>query len=332
VVTMTVIRKDGNGNICAQASISKTVNITCLNWPDCNTTILRNATFGEGAVAGDLNALGASEGWKALAGNPVVAEGVPGSNDAWTVQLRGNRDTADVLTQTEPICLSKTSGEISFRIARFPNNDCCLDTLAPGCCDLAKIGFGCKLNVQLFRGESFVLEHPYWNPIRCLRLISLDLPSLGTGWTEVQLPYNVVDWAVEDTCGDPPHGLLVRPVIYVTNELGNEQGGVETRSTVYIDNFCMDGTLVKTLEPLGRSLRIFPNPNPGTFGVEMPEPAKPGTTFRITDLTGRLIQQQKTEPGSTQQTVQAEALPGGLYFLQVLENGRVVAVEKFVKQ
>jgi Leucine-rich repeat (LRR) protein len=77
---------------------------------------------------------------------------------------------------------------------------------------------------------------------------------------------------------------------------------------------------------------IFPNPNTGAFGVTLPTPAGPGTRMRITDLAGRLVQELETNAGSTRQTVQADALPNGLYFLQLLENGRVIAIEKFVKQ
>jgi hypothetical protein len=54
--------------------------------------------------------------------------------------------------------------------------------------------------------------------------------------------------------------------------------------------------------------------------------------MRITDPAGRLVQELETAPATEQQTVQADALPNGLYFLHVLENGRVVAIEKFVKQ
>ncbi|MBK6993653.1 MAG: VCBS repeat-containing protein [Lewinellaceae bacterium] len=78
--------------------------------------------------------------------------------------------------------------------------------------------------------------------------------------------------------------------------------------------------------------RIFPNPNSGTFTVELPEPAKPGTFFRITDLAGRLAQEQKIELGNAHQTIRAEALPNGLYFLQVVLDDKVLAVDKFVKQ
>lgn len=94
---------------------------------------------------------------------------------------------------------------------------------------------------------------------------------------------------------------------------------------------CKDIVAVKDLSK-AFPLRIFPNPNPGSFTVEMPEPARPGTLFRITDLAGRLVQEQKTEPGNTQQTVRATELPTGLYFLQVVSEGKVLAVEKFVKQ
>jgi len=80
------------------------------------------------------------------------------------------------------------------------------------------------------------------------------------------------------------------------------------------------------------SLGIFPNPNPGTFSVELPEPAQSCMNFRITDLAGRLVQEQAIEYGSKQQTVQAGLLPNGLYFLQVVADGKVLAVEKFVKQ
>lgn len=40
----------------------------------------------------------------------------------------------------------------------------------------------------------------------------------------------------------------------------------------------------------------------------------------------------ETAAGIARQTVQASNLPNGLYFLQVLEEGKVLAVEKFVKQ
>ena len=77
---------------------------------------------------------------------------------------------------------------------------------------------------------------------------------------------------------------------------------------------------------------MAPNPNTGTFMVELPQPAGPGTLFKITDLTGRLLLEEQTVTSSERQIVHAGALPPGLYFLQVVAEGRVLAVEKFVKQ
>jgi len=115
-------------------------------------------------------------------------------------------------------------------------------------------------------------------------------------------------------------------VTYTVTDESNNSATCSFTVTV----ICIVGTSEagKNLLPI----RILPNPNPGTFTVELPEPVKPGTTFHITDLAGRLVQEQKTEPGSAQQTVRAEILPAGLYFLQVVSEGKVLAVEKFVKQ
>jgi hypothetical protein len=115
-------------------------------------------------------------------------------------------------------------------------------------------------------------------------------------------------------------------VTYTATDASNNSATCSFTVTVV----CIVGTLAagKNLFPI----RILPNPNLGTFTLELPESAKIGTTFRITDLTGRLVLEQKTESGSAQQTVRAGALPSGLYFLQVVSDGKVLAVEKFVKQ
>ncbi|MCC6281980.1 MAG: T9SS type A sorting domain-containing protein [Saprospiraceae bacterium] len=80
------------------------------------------------------------------------------------------------------------------------------------------------------------------------------------------------------------------------------------------------------------TLRIFPNPNTGAFSVELSEAADAGMQFRILGLTGRVLLEQSVQTGSKLQTVQTGDLPGGLYFLQVVTDGKVIAVERFVKQ
>jgi hypothetical protein len=122
--------------------------------------------------------------------------------------------------------------------------------------------------------------------------------------------------------------------LFVTNLLDENQASAgPVHDGVVIDHICFRGAQVGTKDVPGNNLiRIFPNPNTGAFTVTLPAPARPGMRLRITDLAGRMLQELETAPGTEQQTVQAGALPDGLYFLQVLENDKVIAVEKFVKQ
>jgi Secretion system C-terminal sorting domain len=95
----------------------------------------------------------------------------------------------------------------------------------------------------------------------------------------------------------------------------------------------IDGCSVSATNPVNAiNLRIFPNPNAGNFSVELPEAAEPGMVFRIINLTGQVLQEQQIQTGVTTQAVEANELPAGLYFLQIVSEGKVLAEQKFVKQ
>lgn len=106
------------------------------------------------------------------------------------------------------------------------------------------------------------------------------------------------------------------------------------QSMVGIDNLSMCTSSISDTKQLSalKPIRIFPNPNPGNFNVELSQAATTGMTLRVRDLAGRLVLEKQAQTGAKLQTVQVENLPGGMYLLQVIEKGRVVGVEKFVKQ
>ena len=100
-----------------------------------------------------------------------------------------------------------------------------------------------------------------------------------------------------------------------------------------IDSLCSI-RIVSGVKDAADKIRILitPNPTQGTFTVELPQPATSKMSFRITDLAGRLVMEKQTEVGHIIQNVEASKLADGLYFLQVVTEGRIIAVEKFVKQ
>jgi hypothetical protein len=137
--------------------------------------------------------------------------------------------------------------------------------------------------------------------------------------------HGFVSFSIFPFPGLPEGGLLSNRVdIYF-----DQNPAVSTNRVETIVQFPVD---LKPETQASRGILIFPNPTTGTINVKLPEPAKPGASIRITDLAGRLVQEQTTEPGSEQQIVHAGNLPSGMYFLQILSQGRVVAVDKFVKQ
>ncbi len=90
--------------------------------------------------------------------------------------------------------------------------------------------------------------------------------------------------------------------------------------------------VLQTLEQQPPRPAIFPNPNAGTFSIELPYVATSDMTFRIIGLTGQLLKEQSTQAGSRMQTVKAGDLPAGIYFLQIVLEGKILDVEKFVKE
>lgn len=91
-----------------------------------------------------------------------------------------------------------------------------------------------------------------------------------------------------------------------------------------------DGGLVSTAEPLTEAeLRISPNPADGYVDIEVSDLAT-GSRCRVTDLSGRLVLEQKLS--STATRLDIEDIPNGIYILQLIESGRVLASEKLVKQ
>ncbi|MEO6692461.1 MAG: T9SS type A sorting domain-containing protein, partial [Saprospiraceae bacterium] len=104
-------------------------------------------------------------------------------------------------------------------------------------------------------------------------------------------------------------------------------------SVVGIDNLemCSSSSVNTNQYQLYKNIRIIPNPNFGTFEVELPMHNEIGIKFKINSIDGKLMLEQMTKVGNLKNTIHAEELPSGLYMLQVILENKVIANQKFVK-
>lgn len=312
-VIMNVSKKKSDGMQCDKQMRLQPVQ-PCQFWGECSDSVIDNPTFSEGAVVGELDAGGNSTGWKKMKPSPAKTEvdKRQGSFDGWTIDLSGNIETAGILTRFEPICLERTAGLITVRIAVS-------DVDRP--CD--------KLVARIFRGDVFNINECPEND--CYELVSLSLADLDTGWNELLIPYNLRNWDAVDACGGS-QGVLVRPAIYVTNGLGNDQGGENTYSFAQLDNFCFGGNLVAVEEPvLKKEVTIFPNPTTGELTIAFNERGLKEKTIMIIDLYGRILFKDVVKSGVLAQSFSIGKLPPGVLIVKVVEDDEPALMEKIIK-
>lgn len=317
-VYMTVTRRRSDGSLCESFGKAQTVTVTCLIRPDCDASVLANSRFNEGATAGPLNDIGSTEGWNALLGNPTVIEGEPGSNDGWTIQLTGNYDGSDVLSHLESICLEKDTGTISIHLRLFPWGD-------PHVTE--HDGKRWDFKAKFYQGDNFEINN--CDNMNCLQLASIDLSPFDTGWATLEIPYDLKNWDIPELCG----GILVRPVVYVTNLFGEEQGADTTRARLQIDNFCIDGMLVGVEEnaKLEKGIHLIPNPTHGPITLRFEGVMLKNAKIQIFDLWGRLLRAESLAARVEEHTLSLAELPRGIYVVSIWDEGDQVWIKKLVK-
>ena len=320
-IVMIVTRLKPDGTLCESFVKPKIINVACIVNPACNNSSLRNSSFSEGAIAGGFNSGGASVGWSSIHEEIEVIEGALGSLEGWSLRLFGNLDKASVLTSVEAICLARDTGLITLRLEGEP---------IPGAPQVPT-GRGRSSSLAFYVSQGNNFEIGNCEEQNCYHIATIPIEDFMNGeWYDVEVPYDLRGWNLSDTCGS---GALIRPIVFVTNDINTIQGGDETYSYAQIDNFCLDGMTVAVSNPFDyHRIRIFPNPTTGLLNIEMPNIIQSDISLQIISLTGQQILGKTAEPGISVQTIDASALPQGMYFLQVLSKGQVIAVNKFVKQ
>ncbi len=331
-VIMVVSRKRPDGSLCEVFTHGRSITLRCLGIVDCVDSKLPNAGFGVKPVAGPLSSGGAAPGWRQAEGtgepHDVHLIEYPDSQDGWVMGLTGSYTGAGVLSSEAPFCVSKTdTGTLTMTLRTLG------DPIPGAMIKVGKKPPGGGNSIMLYTGNT--APWPKCPDASCYTLAVLEglLPFDDDDWYELRVPYNLSDWQALDSCGDFSRGIPARMAVYVGNYLGEEQQSVgPTRDAILIDNICFRGMTVNAGELTSPSgFLLYPNPTTGRLTLELPAPAAPGTTIRITEPNGRVALEVAAEVGGEQQQVQVGSLPTGMYFVHLLQAGRIVGAERFVK-
>ena len=66
--------------------------------------------------------------------------------------------------------------------------------------------------------------------------------------------------------------------------------------------------------------------------IQLSDAAENNEVMRIVSFTGQVLLQKTIKYGLSADSFDASVLPSGMYFLQIVSKGQVMAVNKFVKQ
>ena len=314
-VVMVVTRKKPDGSICEVFVHSKAVTVTCLVLEECTDSDFPNLAFAEGAIGGGMLSGGASAGWQAVSGEPLVIEGAQGSLDAWTILVSGNFDTSAVVGTIDSAFVEKSLVILKMRIRPIgPTGQ--FRSMA---CDYVKPKPVNNNN----------------NNDACYRNLHLPLLVLNSSeWADVEMPLDLSALIEIASCDTSGNGVWIQPSLTVTNPFGNNQGGEETYSYLQIDNLCIDGIPVSATgnTKLGHRIRLYPNPTSGGLTLEFKGAVPRAGSIQILDFLGRILRTETLPPGSQAHQISIATLPAGVYFVKVLDGGEQVWAQKVVKQ
>jgi hypothetical protein len=305
-VCMFVTRTDPITHDTCNLEYCRSIKVKC-NLPDptlnlCLPNAIRNGNFTDGRVEGHMGQTngGKIDDWKLFpnAGDGFVfVSDSSGASDDGHVILVGNKNNFAGIWQ-QVVLPSDNFINIGFDLIDYSNTR--QDILGAE-----------HLPTIVFHLQNDSTLNPS-NKIELLRKLLIDIQGVRFD-TSINIQHNP-------------------DLKYLVICLQNESDSV--MSVIGLDNIelCTSKIPLSTNSEQFGKLRIYPNPSTGHYTIEMQQAATTGMIFRIIDLTGRNVFEQQTAAGNQIQNIDANKLTSGFYFLQVVSKGKILAIEKLMKQ
>lgn len=314
-VCMNVIRIDPVKLDTCRAFYCRKLTVNCFPNPQlrlCETNAIKNGDFAEGLVNGILSksklakSRGKISNWTLFPNDGdglVIVEDSSGASDDGSIILIGNKNNFAGIWQQVDL-LTDHYLNIGFDYINYRRNRLLDHLLAV---DI----------VMRLQSDSTL------NPASSAEILR---KAMKDKRDEKERSYQRFDTSIAYQ-----HDPLLK---YLVVCLQNQNDSV--MSVIGIDNIEMCSSKVplwvSTHNEQKERIRIFPNPNTGHFTIEMQYTITSEMILRIIDLTGRNILEKRCNPLIQTQNIDASGLTSGLYFLQVVSKGKILAVEKLIKQ
>lgn len=314
-VCMNVIRIDPVKLDTCRAFYCRKLTVNCFPNPHlrlCETNAIKNGDFAEGLVNGILSksklakSRGKISNWTLFPNNGdglAIVEDSSGASDDGSVILIGNKNNFAGIWQQFDL-LTNNYLNIGFDYINYRRNRI-LDHL---------LAYDIVIRLQ---NDSTLNAS---SSVEILRKAGKEIKD------EKERSYQRFDTSIAYQ-----HDPLLK---YLVVCLQNQNDSV--MSVIGIDNIEMCSSKVplwvSTHNEQKERIRIFPNPNNGHFTIELQNVISSDMIFRIVDLTGRKILEKLGDQILQTKTIDTSILDSGLYFLQVVSKGKILAVEKLIKQ
>ena len=298
-VCMIVTRIDPKTLECCQDTFCKRIKVNCIiSVPEhCENNIIINGNFNENLRSGFLEESGIANPWYLVPGltGKVFIDNQDGAQDEGSVILKSSPSGIVGICQELGSTLDSTKIHLEFEYYNYGEQE-----------------------VQL---EIKLQKDFYSLPSEGISILQIGLKS-GQSWT-----------TIDSTIVLSSMSNLKFFAIYVSNPNKNEIANVALDNIVLCQtgNFST-GVSDKFSKPSGLGFRIYPNPNFGQYTLLLDKPGQENCKVNFLDLTGKLLLEKELQAGEQLLSIQLEEVPNGIYFIQLLDQGKRVATQKWIKQ